>query len=405
MDHARTLTMLMLFGGMIGVAAPRFADGADDGVDGLVRSVAQDDVRGRIESLSIAKGLSLLGADRGQLVIETADLIQIDVLGTDDPESIPQTVVELSGGDRIHGRLVDGSQDTIGIETGPLGRIRVPMECVKRIRTARAFQPAFRSTAAWFDRAATTSEDAVLLTNGDVVSGFVGEINQRGIVLETASGDVRIEYRLLVAVRFAQPTPRRGRELALVITTVDADRLTAVDFDLAAGRARGQLWFGASVDVPTDRLKKIEVIGARWQWLAAIEPISHAQRSMLALDWPFHANRNVLGGSLVVSGERFDHGIGVHSRSVLIYDLKGRYKTFVTLMGLDDASGPLADVDIAIVIDGKRRFERAHLKRGALIGPVRIDVSQARSMELICDFGDHGGIQDRFNWIEPGLVR
>ncbi len=386
-------------------AAPSFAVDADDGVDGLVRSVAQDDLRGRINSLSLAKGLSLIGADRETRLIPTADLIQIDVLGTGDPGSMPQAVVELGGGDRIHGKLVDGSQDAIVIETGPLGRVSVPIECVKRIRTARAFQPAFRSTAAWFERSATKDEDAVLLTNGDVVSGFVGEINRRGILLETVSGEARIEYRLIVAVKFSQPIPRRGRELALVITTVNADRLTALDFDLVGGRARGQLWFGASIDVPPDRLKKIEVIGGRWQWLAELEPISHTQLSMLTLDWPFHANRNVLGESLVVAGERFAHGIGVHSRSVLIYDLKGRYKTFVTRLGLDDASGPLADVDIAIVIDGKRRFERVHVKRGELIGPIRVDVSKARSMELICDFGDHGDIQDRFNWIEPGLVR
>lgn len=404
MGRVQSFMMLCLLGGAIGLAPP-VAAGVDDGLEGLVRSVAREDVRGRIESLSIANGLALVGANREKLVIETADLIQVDVLGADDPRSLQQAVVELSGGDRIHGKLVDGSRDTIVIETGPLGRIQVPMESVERIRTARAFQPAFRSTADWFDRAATKSEDAVLLTNGDVVGGFVGEINQRGIVLETASGDVRIEYRLIVAVRFAQPTPRRGHDLALVITTVDADRLTAVDFDLSSGRARGRLWFGASVDVPPDRLKKIEVVGGRWRWLAAIEPISHAQLSMLALDWPFRTDRNVLGGSLVVAGTRFDHGIGVHSRSVLIYDLKGRYKTFVTLMGIDDSSGPLADVDVAIVIDGQRRFERVHLKRGSLVGPVRIDVSQARSMELICDFGDHGDIQDRFNWIEPGLVR
>jgi len=40
-----------------------------------------------------------------------------------------------------------------------------------------------------------------------------------------------------------------------------------------------------------------------------------------------------------------------------------------------------------------------------LHGPVRINVLKANHLELFVDFGAHGDVQDRFNWVETALVR
>ena len=34
-----------------------------------------------------------------------------------------------------------------------------------------------------------------------------------------------------------------------------------------------------------------------------------------------------------------------------------------------------------------------------------IPVSGGRTLDLVVDYGDNGAIQERFDWIEPGLVR
>ncbi len=91
--------------------------------------------------------------------------------------------------------------------------------------------------------------------------------------------------------------------------------------------------------------------------------------------------------------------------SSLTYDLKGLYREFVTSFGIDDDSGPMADVAVAILVDGKRRFSRTNVRRGELFGPVRLDVTRANRIELIVDFGENGDLQDRFDWIEAALIR
>ena len=58
-----------------------------------------------------------------------------------------------------------------------------------------------------------------------------------------------------------------------------------------------------------------------------------------------------------------------------------------------------------ILVDGKRGFEKTGITRGTLHGPIRLDVTKANRIELIVDFGKNGDLQDRFNWIEPALIR
>ena len=95
----------------------------------------------------------------------------------------------------------------------------------------------------------------------------------------------------------------------------------------------------------------------------------------------------------------------MHSRSSLTYDLQGAYTEFVTSYGIDDAGGPLADVNVDIRVDGRPAHRRERVGFNKLYGPVRVDVAQADRIELIVEFGRMGGVQDRFDWIEPGLIR
>jgi hypothetical protein len=83
----------------------------------------------------------------------------------------------------------------------------------------------------------------------------------------------------------------------------------------------------------------------------------------------------------------------------------GRYAECVSLLGLDDDSGPYASVDVEIRVDGQTRWSRKGVLPGTLHGPVRVDLRGAKELELSVGFGANGDIQDRFNWVEAALVR
>jgi len=42
---------------------------------------------------------------------------------------------------------------------------------------------------------------------------------------------------------------------------------------------------------------------------------------------------------------------------------------------------------------------------GKLFGPVVVETNGARTLTLEVDYGKNQDVQDRFNWIEPALLR
>ena len=311
----------------------------------------------------------------------------------------------LGDGDRWEGRIADGRDEQVIVEVSDAGQVSLPIGSLASVTSAKAFTAAYSHTVEWFQRAPISDDDLLLLTNGDVLRGFVASFDKEGLTFDRDGGAARVPCRMLLAVRFARPSIKPIDSLLAVIRLRDGTRMTATALELSGDGCEARLPLRARVLVPVDRIRRIDMLGGRWERLSTLTPVSHEQASMLGLIWEPQTDQNVLGGPLSVAGEAFDYGVGVHSRSKLGYELKGEFHEFVTFFGLDDAGGPLADVRVAIVVDDVTRYEEPHVRSGKLFGPVRIDVSRAQRLELLVDFGENGDLQDRFDWIEPGLVR
>lgn len=415
-----------------------------------VRTVHTPAVTGQLVSFSLQDGAVVQsGAERRQ--IPTADIIRITKRVAAPQEGIgpigpihdrESWTITLTWGDVLSGRVIGARGESgdetnavtsmVVMRTADLGEVAIPIEAVARMHSSRAV--AHRDAVQWLDRGRSTDQDQLLLTNGDVLRGFISAIDADGIVIDTGSGPATVPFRLVVAVRLApavpvDPTakamghpPQHPPEPYLLLTLRDGAKLTATNLDIGpigtigpmeSSRWEMRLRIGATVRGAglLGPIESVEVIGGRWEWLCdpvtpgRHRPVSYEQTPMLGPGWEYLAGRNVLNGPILVAGERYERGIGVHSRSKLIFELSGKYREFVTSLGMDDDSGPLADVTVVVLVDGQRRFEKTHVCRGTLFGPIRVDVSHAGRIELIVEYGDNGDLQDRFDWIEPGLMR
>jgi len=365
---------------------------------------------GKLLSFSIRAG-AVLSRGSETIRIPTEDIVRISfaVPADKDRGRTGERAAQWSlvDGDEIRGHAVSFSGDGVTVRSELLGAVRVPVQLIKRILTPLAKSPGFRDSIRWFDQTSTSEDDAALLTNGDVVYGLVRRIDADGLVIDSVNGEVRVPQRLLVAARLANPSTPAAMPAGPSVTVVfkDGGRLTFGKFDLSGAGVEAVFKGDEPLKFPVDPLERIDVSGGRWQWLSTQSPVSYEHTPMLGLGWEYQMDHSVVGTPLCTAGQIFDRGIGVHSRSTLVFELKGQYREFVTQFGLDDTAGNLADVAVAIVIDGQRRHERTHVRPGELIGPVRLDVTKANRLELTVDYGDNGDMQDRFNWIEPGLIR
>ena len=379
-----------------------------------VVTVAPEAASGELAALSLDQGL-LLDVAGEKKHIATRDVIRIEVeipagvtpmpMVLDTTESRDEITLTLTGGDSLRGSPTEGREDAVMVTTRDLGRVLIPLETVRHIAGARAKSPGYAESAGWLTDVDGGNDDAVLLTNGDVLRGFIVGIDSEGIVIDTQMGETKVPHRLVIAARLVGTAPKPIDAPHLQVTFRESGRLTVTSLDWLDNSVELRLVDGTRISVSPKRIARIEVIGGRWEWLSDHSPISYEHVPMLGLDWEYRRNANVTGSPMVVAGKRFERGIGVHSRSSLSFELKGLYEEFVTSFGLDDNSGPLADVTAVILVDGQRRFGREHLRRGTLVGPIRLDISRANRIELIVDFGDNGDLQDRFDWLDTGLIR
>ncbi|MBU0718221.1 MAG: NPCBM/NEW2 domain-containing protein [Planctomycetes bacterium] len=416
------------------------AQSESENLDVTVQTIRPDLLRGELLALSTDSG-AVLKAGSGEVQrIPTADLVRITSEVPVFSRRAHDFTVTLANGDTVLGRVVGGSEEAFIIETLDLGTLQVPLDAVVELQTANASAPMYRDYVAWFrrqlsdvsrkeyddpgpsfpvDRTGPGSRmapdvaspemgrnDQVLLTNGDIAKGFITSLSDEGVVIEGELGESVIPYRLALIARFASvAAPTLAGHPHLIIQLRSSGRMTATDLKWSGNSIEACLRYVDEVHIEADRIVSVDVVGGRWEWLSDREPVSYEHTPMLSLPWAFRLNRNVLGRPITVGGEKFEHGIGVHSRSVLTYDLKGAYREFVTQFGIDDDSGPLADVSVVILVDGQRRYGQEHVQRGQFFGPIRLDTGKAKYMELVVDFGTNGSIQDRFDWINPALIR
>lgn len=371
----------------------------------IVKTVDPVVLQGELVLLSLSDGAIIETDAKNARRIPMRDIVRVTTVGGGPTTTERTTTMTLAGGDILHGHVAGATGDTVLVETADLGRLEVPLDTIARLETTLAASAEYEDVIRSFSHIEDGYDDRVLLTNGDVLRGFVTGIDDEGLSIESEVGETRVPFRLVVAARLASPPPAPLQQPYVIVKLRSSGSLTATDLEWSGSAAEAELAFGPRVRTAARRIDSVEAIGGRWEWLARHEPISYEHTPMMSLDWHYRQNRNVLGRPMRVAGDMFEHGIGVHSRSSLTYDLQGKYSEFVTSFGLDDDSGSYADVAVFILVDGKRRFSKSHVRPGKLFGPVRLDVTRAKRIQLVVEFGDNGDLQDRFNWVETALIK
>jgi hypothetical protein len=121
------------------------------------------------------------------------------------------------------------------------------------------------------------------------------------------------------------------------------------------------------------------------------------------LSW--RRNVNLLGEPLKINGKTFDHGVAVHSRCILTYDLNSRYSTFEALVGFDDAARGKGRVDCRVYADAKEIYANPDLRADGPPVKLVLPVSGAEQLRLHVDFGRGQDTGDRVIWANARLHR
>jgi hypothetical protein len=85
--------------------------------------------------------------------------------------------------------------------------------------------------------------------------------------------------------------------------------------------------------------------------------------------------------------------------------LDGNYRRFETTVGLDDRTGHGGSVRIRVLVDGMEKAGGDELTSANSPRQLRIDVTKAKELTLVVEFGSGGDVRDQVDWADVRLVK
>lgn len=320
-------------------------------------------------------------------------------------------------GDRIVGTLLGGGKDSLRFV--PAVREAdvwvVPLSAVTAVwlTDTPADTPADVARYPWAE--GNKNRDVLQFRNGDTARGVLTDLGPEAdkptFRFRPDGGeakDVRGAEVAAVAFNPILAKPRRPKGPYARVVLADGSRLALTNAALADRTMKAETLFGLKVELQLEAIVALDVFQGKAAYLSDLKPKKVEQAGFLRAESPWAADRTVAGAPLRLAlkeGEStFDKGLGTHPRTVLTYDLGGKYRRFEALVGLDPATGDRGRAKVRVLVDGK---EQTLAGGGAVAGTpvaVRVDVAGAKELTLKVDFGPAGGVRADVNWADARLV-
>lgn len=258
--------------------------------------------------------------------------------------------------------------------------------------------------------------DLAIFTNGDRVRGDVLSLHKKELQLQTAAGVVTIDPARVAEVVLRgglSKQPPRPAVRRLLVGFRDGSLLIAsqiVQIAEATSAVAVETLLGVELRAGgIDEVVFLQPLGEGVQYLSDVAPQRYRHVPFLDIPWPFHADRNVLGGVLRVGGNRYAKGVGVHSAARLVYKLDGTDNRFAAEVAIDEAAGRRGSAVFRVFLakDGKWKeaYQSSAIRGGDPAVPVAVPLDAANGLALVVDYADYGDERDYANWLDARLEK
>ncbi len=370
-------------------------------------------VSGRIREFTSA-GVTLVtldGKDRaipsGKFVKFTRDGVPVTLA----PE--PPAVIIFPGGDRLHRTTFGAATETsLEVQSFALGNlpITVPLDGILGLVMPSPTDTGSEALEALILRVREEprKSEVLWLGNGDrIKGGFLG-LSEKTVEFQQGKTAVKVDRAGVLAIGFdpglvSYPEPK-GDYFELTFT--DGSRLGVTGIKLDQGQVSATTRFGAAVRVPLVDLLRVHAKTSSVVYLTDRVPAAERSIPYIGPPRPARHDVSVEGQTMRLSGVDYDRGIGTQSRSLLAYRLAPGDQRFQALVGVDDRAGPLGNVVFRVLVDNnEERFATPPMAARDAPRAIDIDISKAKLLILITEFGDRGAVRDVADWVESRIIR
>jgi hypothetical protein len=317
-------------------------------------------------------------------------------------------IAMLADGGLIPGEPVGMADGRIQFESDAMGSIELPLELLAGVILQWPSKDVERDQLVDRLLRHRGTTDLVLLANGDRLTGIVSRIDGQAVGIERdgTSSDLarpRVSAVLFNAALRAAPPSRResvwvglsdGSRLLVkrLRTTHDRIELTPLDASIT--------W-----RAPLRDCVFLQPLHERVVYLSDRKDDGYRHVPFCDLTWPYRRDRNVFGGMLRAGGVLHPKGLGVHSSARITYLLNEPFDRFEAALALDDRAGKGGSVRYHVFVDQRRQFSSKPIRGGAEPTQIRVDLTGAKRLDLVVDFGERADQLDYADWLDARLIR
>jgi hypothetical protein len=268
-----------------------------------------------------------------------------------------------------------------------------------------------------FDRIVQGSATGfILLANGDQLEGRLLRREENGMfVVATRFGERTFSPEQIQAVSFpgGPVVEEESRQLAAGLedgsrimiarpnkNPVSSSGMTAKG-DSVAGEEQDLLW--SLIKTHSQHICFLQGFGGII-YLSDMKPENFIAVPFLDYVRAFKTDRNVIGGWLRAGNRCYLKGIGVYSACRIRYALAGQFRQFAAEVAIDTAAGKKGSVVCHVLVDGQRKASVGPIRGGEQPVPIVLDVSGAKALDLVVDFGEWADECDYTNWLNARLI-
>ncbi|MBI4575763.1 MAG: NPCBM/NEW2 domain-containing protein [Planctomycetes bacterium] len=326
-------------------------------------------------------------------------------------------VLATTGGDLLPGEVTEGDVDSVTLRSGLLGTVRLPLDHLRAVFYTANLPSGCEGARSRRDLLAShEADDAVLLATGTRLPGTLKRVDASGLRFSAeALGDVNLEpAKVQGAVLAIIEEPPALASPHVVLHLSDGGRLAGNLVGATKDALRLRPRFSGSLDLPLAQVAALHVVGGRSVFLSDLEPeevvpTPYFGDELAEWDEFYKADASWEGCPLTIQGRVFAKGVGVHTRTELVYALDGRYERFVATVGLDDRARRRPEVRpsarFLVEVDGERRFDSGLVGRDDPPREIGVAVRGGRRLRLVADFGDNADILGHADWAMARLTR
>ncbi len=299
--------------------------------------------------------------------------------------------VELTDGTLLHCKefVLKGKQAELRTVAGQ--EVKLAMSGIANILTS-AQDEALRKD--WNERIAKKRRrDVVAILKDGVVNpleGTLGEANEAGTHIEFTLGGTKRQVPLanvhgLIFLRELDPA---APPVVCKLTDTHGNLVMVSGAAATAAGLTVTTPSGAKIEYASNLVTRLDYSTDKLAYLSQLEPARVDQP-----DNPFdqyRRDRNLDNQPLRLGGDVYGLGLALHAHTELEYDLKGDYREFKAVAGIDESVGGIdGPVVLKIEGDGKELYTKTFTRKGDKNPtPIALNIKDVSRLRIVVTSGD-----------------